>query len=403
MAHSRARRPAGWYKPPVHLTSLTLASFRNYSRLDLAAGPGVILLLGQNAQGKTNVLEAIALLATGRSERTESDADLIAWPARDDPQPFARIAATAQRASDHVAVELTVVGRPGARGLIASKRFKVNGIARRAADATGNILAVLFTTDDMDLVKGAPAGRRRFVDTMLVQADRAYARALSRYGKVVTQRNALLKQLQERHGDPEELTYWDAELAAEAATIVSARAQALARLSDDAGAVHAALASGREAFAVSYAPRFGEGWDAARIVAAAPDELREAFAAKLHSARARDIAAGITLSGPHRDDLEMTIDGEPAASAASRGQQRTAALALRLGEARYLHAVRRERPLLLLDDVLSELDEDRRAAVLAATEADQTWITSPDPDRFAPEFVAKAQVYRVQRGTLSRM
>jgi len=387
----------------VHLTSLTLASFRNYERLDLTAGPGVVLLLGQNAQGKTNVLEAIALLATGRSERTESDADLIAWAARDDPQPFARVAGTARRAADDVSVELTVVGRPGARGLVASKRFKVNGVARRAADATGNILAVLFTTDDMDLVKGAPSGRRRFIDTMLVQADRAYARALSKYAKVVTQRNALLKQLQERRGGRDELAYWDAELAAEAATIVSGRARALARLSDDAGAAHGALASGRETFAVAYAPRFVEGWDAARIAEADANELRTAFAAKLASAHARDIAAGVTLSGPHRDDLEMTIDGEPAASAASRGQQRTAALALRLAEARYLHAVRGERPLLLLDDVLSELDEDRRASVLAATEADQTWITSPDPDRFAPAFVAKAQAYRVERGTLSRM
>ena len=178
----------------MHLTKLTLTNFRNYPAQTLDLAPGPILLLGPNAQGKTNILEAIFLLATGRSERSTTDADFIAWSAveSDDPQPVARIVAEASRTSGDVTVELNIVGREGAHGIVASKRFRLNGVPKRAADVFGAVTAVLFTTDDMDLVKGAPAGRRRFLDVMLSQTDRAYTRALSRYNKVVTQRNVLL-------------------------------------------------------------------------------------------------------------------------------------------------------------------------------------------------------------------
>ena len=387
----------------MHLRHLSLTNFRNYARAEIDLAPGPVLFLGENAQGKTNLLEAVALLATGRSERAETDADYIAWSARDEPQPFARIVALAGRTQHDVAVELTVIGREGAHGnLVASKRFKLNGVARRASDVVGAITAVLFTTDDMELVKGSPSGRRRYLDVMLSQVDHRYLRALQRYTKLVTQRNALLKRIQDGAARRDELAYWDEELATDGATLLAARAAATGDLARAAADAHARLSGDRERFDLAYEPRFVDREAAERIAAADPAAIAGAQLDKLQATHARDVAAGVTLSGPHRDDLSMTLGGEPASAFASRGQQRTAALALRLAEARLLHSRTGARPLLLLDDVLSELDESRRASVLAAIDADQVLITSPDPDRFPPSYTASAQLFEIVAGTARR-
>jgi len=384
----------------VHLTQLTLTNFRNYDKQSLDLAPGTVLLLGENAQGKTNVLEAVALLATGRSERASGDGDYIGWAQREETQPFARIEGTASRAAGDLKVDLTIAGKIGARGtLVGTKRFKLNGVARRGSDVVGAILAVMFTTDDMELVKGAPAGRRRLLDVMLTQADRRYARALSKYNKLVTQRNALLKRIQEGSAKKDELAYWDDELSREGATLVSMRAAALSQVSPRAAEAHARLSGEREELGVTYEPRFAEAWTAERAAAASEEEIVEAFVERLRAAQPRDIGAGLTLSGPHRDDVTVTLGGEPAASMASRGQQRTAALALRLAEARYLRDVAGDQPILLLDDVLSELDEHRRGSVLSAIDADQIFVTSPDQDRFPAAMRKKAQVFNVTNGT----
>jgi DNA replication and repair protein RecF len=387
----------------MYLRHLSLTNFRNYARQELPLGPGAVLLLGENAQGKTNLLEAAFLLATGRSERADSDADFIAWPVRGDPQPVARVVGTAQRGDAEVSVEVAVAGREGARGaLVASKRFKLNGVPRRASDVIGAITAVLFTTDDMELVKGSPSGRRRYLDVMLSQVDRPYLRALQRYTKVVTQRNALLKRVQEGASRRDELTYWDEELARDGATLLVTRARAVADLALSAAEVHGRLSGEREHFALAYAPRFSDAWPPARLAAADAADAASALLDRLQQTHPRDVAAGVTLIGPHRDDLGMTLGGEPASAFASRGQQRTAALALRLAEARLLHERGGERPILLLDDVLSELDESRRESVLEAIEADQVLITSADPDRFGAAYVAGAQVWRIAGGVAQR-
>ncbi|TAK72872.1 MAG: DNA replication/repair protein RecF [Dehalococcoidia bacterium] len=388
----------------MHLRRLSLTNFRNYAREELELAPGAVLFLGENAQGKTNLLEAVALLATGRSERAASDADYIAWSARDEPQPFARVAGVAERGGHEVSVELAVIGREGAHGnLVASKRLKLNGVPRRAADVVGAITAVLFTTDDMELVKGSPSGRRRYLDVMLSQVDRAYLRALPRYTKLVTQRNALLKRIQDGAAGHDELAYWDEELARDGATLLVARNAAVDALARSAAEAHAALSGERERFELAYAPRFVDGWTPARVAAAPAEDVARALLDKLQATRTRDVAAGVTLSGPHRDDLSMSIGGEPAAAFASRGQQRTAALALRLAEARLLLDRTGERPLLLLDDVLSELDESRRGSVLAAIDADQVLITSPDPDRFPASYTASVQLWEIKGGSARRV
>ncbi|MEO8754737.1 MAG: DNA replication and repair protein RecF, partial [Casimicrobiaceae bacterium] len=247
-----------------------------------------------------------------------------------------------------------------------------------------------------------PSGRRRYLDVMLSQVDRAYLRALQRYTKVIAQRNALLKRISEGASQRDELSYWDDELSREGAVILHARARAVAQLSLAAADAHARLSGEREQFALAYEPRFADGWDPDRIAAATVEDVRAALIEKLHATHARDIGARVTLTGPHRDDLSMTLGGEPAASFASRGQQRTAALALRLAEARLLQDRSGERPILLLDDVLSELDEARRASVLAALDAEQVIITSADADRFG-DLIASAQVWHVTAGVATRL
>src|SRR4029079_14005066 len=254
----------------MHLTRLRLTHFRNYAAQEFDLERGTVLLLGQNAQGTTNILEAIFLLATGRSERSESDADYVAWDARDETQPFAQISGTVARGNGDATVELTVVGRVGAKGLVASKRFKLNGVARRATDVAGVRLPWLFTTDDMELVKGGPSGRRRYLDVMLAQADRAYGRALSRYNKVVTQRNALLKRIQEGGSTRAELSYWDDELSNAGSVLLHDRAVAVEQLRESAAAAHARLSGERERFELAYLPRGVDGWTAEEMAAKEP-------------------------------------------------------------------------------------------------------------------------------------
>jgi len=383
----------------MHLRHLSLTNFRNYAKQELDLAPGAVLFLGENAQGKTNLLEAVYLLATGRSERASTDADLIAWDARHDAQPVARVVGQGVRASGEVSVEVTIAGREGAQGrLVASKRFKLNGLPKRASDVTGAVLAVLFTTDDMELVKCSPSGRRRYLDSMLIQADHQYARALQRYNKVITQRNALLKRIQERSAKRDELAYWDEEMSRDGGAIAVARAAAVRELAEAARAAHARLSSERERFELGYAPRFVDGWPPERLASSDPAQASDALLEKLKGTHTRDVAAGVTLSGPHRDDLSMMLGGEPAASFASRGQQRTAALALRIAEARLLAARSGDQPILLLDDVLSELDESRRTSVLSAFDVDQVMITSPDPDRFSSSLLADAQAWLIKEG-----
>jgi DNA replication and repair protein RecF len=343
------------------------------------------------------------MLATGRSERASVDADLIAWSVREEAQPFAQISGHAIRGGNEIDVEVTIAGREGAGGrLVASKRFKLNGVAKRAADVIGSVLAVMFTTDDMELVRGAPAGRRRYLDTMLSQADRPYARALQRYGKVVTQRNALLKRIGEGGAKKAELAYWDEELARDGSTIIATRARALQQVSPRAAEAHAKLSGEREELGVAYQPRLDDAWTAERLASADEADIAGALIVRLEAGQPRDIGAGLTLTGPHRDDVALTLAGEPAASFASRGQQRTAALALRLAEARYLHDVSGEQPILLLDDMLSELDEHRRDSVLQAIDAEQVLVTSADPDRFPKRIVKGAQIWRVTDGSAER-
>jgi DNA replication and repair protein RecF len=398
----------------MRIRHLHLSDYRNFPRLDLALPAGPAIILGANAQGKSNLLEAVHLLATMRSPRTGSDAELIRW--QTDPlagPPVGRLVAEVDAQDGPLRLEMAVVGRssqavsPGGEqgpGGHATKSVRVNGLARRLSDAVGQLAAVLFTAHDMEMVVGPPSLRRRFLDIAISQVDGAYLRALQRYAKVLLQRNHLLKRLQDGSARREELAFWDEQLVLEASEIVGARALAVANLAPLAAAAHANLSDGREEMSLVYQPHLGGTIDGDQAASLARQELATTFAQELGRWCEREVRAGATILGPHRDDLLIRLDGVSAAAFASRAQQRTIALALRLAEARLLRQRRGDSPVLLLDDVLSELDTRRRAAVLAAVaDYEQVIITATDLDRFSPNFLARAALFRVAEGSVEAM
>ena len=385
----------------MRLLRLQLFDYRNFHRLDLVPGPDASLFVGANAQGKTNLLEAVYLLATMKELRAETDAQVIRREVTDDPIPVARVVGEAETAAGHLRLEVAIVGRAqtadNSGGLIAAKTAKVNGVSRRLSDVVGKLTAVLFTAADIDLVSGTPALRRRYLDITLSQVDRAYVTARSRLDRVLAQRNHLLKRIREGLSQREELAFWDGELARDGGYLFAARAAALGELATLARDAHASLAPA-EALRIDYQPRL-QGETAAFADA---ESAAAAYAHALARGVGRDVAAGMTLQGPHRDDLAFALDGLPAAGFASRAQQRTIALALRLAEARLLLARRGEPPVLLLDDILSEMDAQRaRSVVDAVASYDQLLVTATDSQRFPDDFLDRAQVFTVQAGAVT--
>ena len=369
----------------MQITELTLRSYRSYETLHLAFDPGVQIFLGANAQGKTNIIEALYYAAFGRSHRTSSDAELIRVGA-----DGAHIGLSFRR--HDVPGELSFTFARGAR-----RRITYAGESLRQRDLVGLLPMVLFSPEDLFLVKGAPALRRRYLDAELSQASPAYYGELLRYTRILKQRNAVLKDIRERLAAPDDLPPWDAQLAKSAAYIVTRRIAAVAQLGALSARVQAVLAAGEElALAYEIAGAGSEDF--------AEDDMTESlhlwYNKMLCEGRARDIARAATGVGPHLDDLVLRVGGMSLRSYGSQGQQRTGALALKLAELFYLQENIGEAPILLLDDVMSELDADRRRALLdfIRHEHIQTFITATDAAYFPAE---RMGTYRyVEAGTV---
>jgi DNA replication and repair protein RecF len=273
----------------------------------------------------------------------------------------------------------------------------VNGVARRASDLIGRLRVVMFSAEDLAIIEGAPAGRRRYLDITISQLEPVYVRALQRYGRVLQQRNSLLRGFRERRHDPTELDFWDSELAAASAVILEARARLLARLDALAAERHAELSPRAEALSLGYRPAIPPDLNA---LLGEPD-LETALRAAFEANRRADLQRGATQIGPHRDDVAILLGGHEAGAFASRGEQRTLALALRLAEVALSSERTSDAPVLLLDDILSELDSERRGRVLAAAYGvDQVLITTPDDDRPAADELPAAKRYRLVPGLL---
>lgn len=384
----------------MYITSLHLANFRNYALTELTLDRGLNLFVGENAQGKSNLLEAIYLLSTLRSSRASSDSDLVRRDIIDSEFPVARLQTEVQRAAGRLQLEVAVVGRGGDRQR-AGKRVRINGLAKRTSDAVGELAAVLFTTLDIEVVAGPPILRRRYLDMMASQVDRGYLRAMQRYQRVLQQRNGLLKRIQSREASSTELGFWNQELAHAGGIVMKGRADALGLLVPYAREQMRRLSDDVETIDLTYQPALGEAVEHSLPIDEAEWTARMLQA--LNDGRPREIGAGVTLFGPHRDDVEVLIDELPAGSFASRAQLRTAALSMRFAEAAYLQTCLGDEPVVLLDDVLSELDEQRRRGVLESFDIfQQVIVTTADPDRVRDVLTSAAGRFVVNGGAISR-
>ncbi len=393
----------------MYLKHLSLTNYRNYTRLEQDLPEGVIVVQGDNAQGKTNLLEAIFYLATTRSPIVGSDRCLLNWACEGEPLLFARLVGEVERSTGSRRVEITLMreaaGPDGAPGRL-GRRFRVNGVDKRASDLLGQLNVVLFLPQDIDLVCGGPSLRRRFLDVTLCQVDPAYTRYLQRYNRALEQRNHLLRRLREQRDDPAQLDYWDGQLAHWGALVTGRRAQAVRRLEAAAGQVQPELTGGGEQLSLRYEASLplapGEPIPVSADPERPPAALAEAAQAAFARARPRDLASGVTTVGPHRDELRFLANGIDMGTFGSRGQQRTVALALKLAEVRFMAQESGETPILLLDDVMSELDRARGRYLLGAVrEASQVIITTTDLSLYPGEFLEGATLWQVRAGSIN--
>lgn len=377
---------------------LRLRHFRTYLSLDLPLSAGVTLLHGPNGAGKTNILEAIFCLATTKSFRTRTDRELIGWEENEEGVPrYARLEADVEAANGPMRIDMAVAEtapRPSGEA-VARKQFKLNGRPVRAGDVVGTLKAVLFSPDDVAIVTGSPSARRRFMDLTLCQVDHRYLRFLQEYGRVLAQRNALLQRLRGRPEPATVLEFWDEKLVLVGAEIIAARKNMLGILGAFAREAYTDLAGVDEDLTIVYRPSLPE-------VAAAPDvETPAIFRRHLAELQSKEIYQGMTLVGPHRDDLALLVNGKDVQDFGSRGQQRSTALALRLAELRYMMNRTGEHPVLLLDEAMAELDDKRRSLLLHLVESHpQVLVTTAHLSSFPPEFQDRSTLLQVGEGSV---
>lgn len=405
----------------MFIKHLSLTNFRNFARLELDLTSEVTLLQGDNAQGKTNLLEAIYYLATTRSPRTASDRQLINWLAEEEEWPCSRLVAEVQRADTINKIEIAIAKETNdvePQRVVLRKRIRLNGVNKRAADVLGQLTVVLFMPEDIDLVGGAASLRHRYLDDALSQIDPTYYRHLRRYTRVVSQRNVLLRLIRDGRATRDELVFWDHNLVRYGSLIIARRERAVHHLNALVAEVHPALTGAGEHLRLEYActvprsemvnagyqiPLLSEDlgpveWSELDAIAHA---IAGQFATGLLTIREQEIARGISLIGPHRDDLHFWVNGVDMKTFGSRGQQRTVTLSLKLAEVRFIYQMIGEMPVLLLDDVISELDVTRRGYLMnTMNQAQQVIMTTTDLAPYPPRFLKNASLFQVCGGRL---
>ena len=392
----------------MYLSHLSLTNFRNFPQLELDLPLGVVTLFGRNAQGKTSLLEAIYLLAIARSFRAENEYEAVNWHTSAEGG-FALVSGTIEKESERLRVHVGYQCAPAREARSAQahgtrrpfnvrKQIRVSRVKRSAAELVGLVNAVLFSADDLEIVQGSPSIRRRYLDILISQADSSYLKTLQRYQRVLQNRNRLLKSLQERRADEDELVFWDEELIKEGTAIVNWRHKAMRILSSLCRESHSELTGGEENLTVDYRPSVPL-YDQEDSV----DGIKQGFIVALKTSRPREVNMGLTAVGPHRDDFKLLVNDVDMGVYGSRGQSRTIALAMRLAEVAYLASIRDEGPIVLLDDVLSEMDSFRRNRVLdKALQYQQVIITTTDLEMVRSEALPNATYYEVQNGSVSR-
>ncbi len=401
----------------MQIDHLSLTNFRNYARLELSLpADRPIVLYGDNAQGKTSALEAIYYLATSTSPYTSSDRQLIHWRTEGDPIPFARLSAElGGKSGAYDKLDITLMLDMSSGSPRFKKSVKHNSVEKRVMDVAGLLNVVLFLPQDLSLIEGAPADRRRFMNATLRQVSLDYYLALTEYERILPQRNALLKRIGEKRAAAVELEYWDEQLAGSGAIIIAGRQQFLRELEVKARDTHQALTGGKETLSLRYVPSImpradadgGQlsfdllGLDLNRQLS--PEEIKPQFMEHLLTRRAEAIRRGVTLAGPHRDELRLFINDRDCGLYGSRGQARTAIMALKFAELEWMRDQLGEYPLFLLDEVVAELDSKRRHFLLDRLDGQaQTLLTTTELDIFDSVFLESAQLYHVRNGQIQQ-
>jgi DNA replication and repair protein RecF len=371
----------------MRVNELRLRSFRNYEELDLRPGEGLNIFVGENAQGKSNLLEAIYLLATSRSLRATRESELV----RHTSETATVTAEVMREREPDVEIELTVFQTD-------KKAVRLNGVKRpRVIELLGQLNAVFFGSIDLAIVYGEPAVRRRYLNLEISQISPKYVFDLAAYKKVLEQRNRLLRDLRERPYRDSGLDAWNEQMVHYGAPLIEKRRFFIERLAPLADEIHREITDGRETLEVRYQPN----------VPLAPEAdakaVEEAFRRQIGTVSTDETRRGVTLVGPQRDEVQFLINGLDARTYGSQGQQRTVVLSLKLAEYRLMEDYVGEPPVMLLDDVMSDLDDARQKHLLGWIHGrGQTLLTCTNLRQFSPETLAAAQIYRVICGTVTR-
>jgi DNA replication and repair protein RecF len=401
----------------MFLKHLSLTNFRSFTRLDVDLPQRVILLVGANAQGKTSVLEAIYFLAAFTSFQTHADRQIVNFhEAKNNSLTVTRLVADYPRGRSRHRLEARLILEP--TGVVTGQRLRkevlLDGVKRHVNEVIGHFNAVIFVPQMSQIVEGAPEDRRRYLNLALAQSTPAYARFLSEYNQALTQRNALLKTLGDRGGSPEQLEVWDEALARIGSQIVFWRIEAVQQIEHLAARVHHELTHGMEILRLSYEPAFDPlpkpggqlGLKMPTVLDRSGMSLKEiqtGFREQLRRLRSEEIARGVTTIGPHRDDLRFLANDIDLGNYGSRGQVRTTMLSLKLAEVHWMKERTGEWPVILLDEVMAELDLQRRADLLKYMgETEQVLFTTTDLNLFDPAFAEKSEIWRVENGKVEK-
>ena len=402
----------------MYLKHLSLTNFRSFARLDIDIPQRVVLLTGANAQGKTSVLEAIYFLAAFTSFQTHVDRQIVNFhEAKKNTLAVTRLVADYQRGKSKHRMEVRLILEPtGINGQRLRKEILLDGVKKAANEVIGHFNAVVFVPQMSQIIEGAPDDRRRYLNLALAQSTPAYARVLSEYNQALTQRNALLKMLSERGGlsGSDQLEVWDDALTRLGAQLIMWRIEAVRQIERLASRVHHELTHGSEILRLAYEPAYDPlpkpsgqiGLKLDTVIDRSHlelDEIEAGFRARLKELRSEEIARGVTTIGPHRDELRFLANNIDLGDYGSRGQVRTVLLALKLAEVNWMKDRTGEWPVILLDEVMAELDAQRRADLLKYVgESEQVLFTTTDLNLYEPDFVEKAEVWKVESGKVEK-
>ncbi len=359
----------------MYIESITASNFRNLLNLDVKLNKGVNIFYGNNAQGKTNILESIYVCGTGRSHRTRIDSRLVNF---NEQECHVRLFCVKGKRRDRIDLHVKKDEKKG---------IAVNGIAiKKSGELFGTLLTVIFSPEDLGLVKEGPSERRRFMDMELCQMSNVYYHDLQQYYKVLKQRNSLLKEIQKNPKLKETIFVWDSQLEKYGKRLISARRNFISKLSDISALKHEKITRGSEILKIEYKP----------------DCIEENFSKKLSSGIDRDILYGNTGQGPHKDDIIFTVNGCDVKLFGSQGQQRTTALSTRLAEIDIIEGETGEKPVVLLDDVFSELDESRQKFLIESIADTQIIITCTGIEDIVRNYIKNAGIYYVENGNIMK-